>query len=88
MFPNPEKTVGSRNFESNDDVNAYFERLDESDYKNGTTTLEHCYEKSTDLDGEYVEKESDKINEQYYFSLSGRKIFTPPLYEQQFSGMS
>jgi len=60
LFPNLKKWLGGKKFKSNgeviDAVNEYFEGLDESDYKNGITALEHCYEKCIDLDGDYVKK--------------------------------
>ncbi|CAH2090560.1 unnamed protein product [Euphydryas editha] len=46
----------SSNREVIDAVNEYFEGLDESDYKNGITALEHRYEKCINFNGEYVEK--------------------------------
>lgn len=60
LFPNLKKWLGGKKFESNEQVigavNEYFEGLDESDYKNGITALEHRYEKCINLDGDYVEK--------------------------------
>ena len=60
LFPNLQKCLGGKKFDSNEEVidavNEYFEGLDESDYKNGITALEHRYEKCISLDGDYVEK--------------------------------
>ncbi|XP_033231716.1 histone-lysine N-methyltransferase SETMAR-like [Belonocnema kinseyi] len=60
MFFHLKKWLGGKNFQSNEEiidaVNAYFEGLDESFYKNGITELEHRYEKCISLEGDYAEK--------------------------------
>lgn len=60
LFPNLKKFLAGKKFQSNEEVmnevNTYFEDLDESVYKNGLNALEYRWNKCIELAGEYVEK--------------------------------
>lgn len=60
LFPNLKKFLAGKKFQSNEEVinevNSYFEGLDESVYKNGLNALEYRWKKCIELEGEYVEK--------------------------------
>ncbi|KYB24575.1 Mariner Mos1 transposase-like Protein [Tribolium castaneum] len=60
LFPNLKKFHAGKKYGSDSEVivatNAYFDELDEKDYRDGIKGLEHRWTKCIQLEGDYVEK--------------------------------
>ena len=60
IFPNLKEWLGGQRCVNNEEVESavdgYFEEIDGSHYKQGIETIEHRWEKSIKLKGNYIEK--------------------------------